>query len=201
MDFFTFVGISSRVFFHPFNALSETYEILQNESKQNRIKWGFLISLMGSTSMILSNIIMNNERMWNSIVFLIYHICFSVFVIYVIQFFILVFFYFIIYLIKENVELDKLISLYLFPDFLLTGLLPIAVILKAVLPDSSLLYSILTIIFFIIAMILKIKAISIVSLLSKGKSFGLFILPYLFTLFFIGISLIYFFIYLSRLFM
>jgi hypothetical protein len=201
MFFSEFIGISSRLFFHPFKTLIEVYEILQSESKENILKLAFLASLMGNISLIISSIVIRSGRVWESLPFLIFHILFNTLIFYTADFILLAVIYYALSLFRKEVEWDKLTGIYLFTDFLWFILLPSAIILKPFLPYGEIIFSILIILLFIIIFLLKIKAVSISTSLSRFKSTGLLLTPFIFILILTGISVIYIIYFLSRFFM
>ena len=197
MFFSEFIGISSRLFFHPFKTLIEIYEILRSESKSNLLKLAFLASFIGNIGLIMSGIVIQSGRIWSSLPFLIFHILFNTLIFYTADFILLAILYYILSLFRKEVKWDELTGIYLYTDFIWFILLPSAIILKP-FSFGEIIFSILIILLFIICILLKIKAVSLSASLSRIKSTGLLLAPFIFIFILTGISIIYIIYLLSR---
>lgn len=102
------------------------------------------------------------------------------------------FYFFILHLFHKKVVVRDLTSFYLLPDFIYIVLLPLSILLKAVLPGNTWIYSLIYTILLALNILLKLKAIGLASSLSMGKSFLLFLTPWVLSFFFIGINIFYF---------
>lgn len=203
MGFDEFIFISSRLFFQPFKTLSVIYEILKDEQKRNVIRLGIMMSLMGNTAGIIAGMISHHYSLGvNGIFFFIYQLVFQIFMCFVLSFFWIALSFFVLYLLKkekELLELDKTFALFLIPDFLWIGLVPVAMINRAFI-HSGTFYALISFILLVILTLLKIKGVAKTALLSGIKSAGLLITPALMILLVILGSVVYGVLFLSSFF-
>jgi hypothetical protein len=200
MNFDELIGVSSRIFFHPFKTFSDLTALFQNQTKQKVIRYSILASLMGNLTFILVSMVMAEDRVWGSIGFFLFHCVLALVWIYFIDFIILGMFNLLVSIFKENaVDFSKLIGLYFMSYFVYIILLPIAVLFKLILPDSGSVYSIVLMVISIFVFLLKMKAAVISCSISFGKALGLYVLPFLVMVLLVFISMGYFVIYFIKL--
>lgn len=200
-----FFSMASRVFVHPFKTLLEFHEAAGQQSKGANFKLAFLSFITGNTAMIVAGMIMDRNGTWDSIGFILFSIFFQLTASLLANIVLVTVFYlFLVFLSKEgdqNPEIDRLFFMYFLPDMLFTGYLPLAFLLSALGPAADALFGLAGLAMVILSIVMKIRAISILASISKGKSVAVFFLPMLLILAVTVMGAIYTITFVSRMFM
>jgi hypothetical protein len=179
MDFYNYISWLPRIFLHPIKGYSYLVERLRSGENHNIIMFSIVVSIIGNTSLVLSNMLVNNNGR-SKTGFILMDIIFSILAAGFIYFFTLAIIYFILSILGRKIELKELGVLFFSADFLFVLLLPVSIILLF-LPDVLPVVSgILLFIIFIMNIVLKIRAIILSSSISTFGSIALFFTPLLF---------------------
>jgi hypothetical protein len=199
-----FLGLTTGMFFRPFKTLSEVFLSIREIGRGNAFRLALAAFLFGNVSMNLAGILMGSSGMWEGGVFLVFHLLFQVLSSFLYNIVLIAFFYLLIWFFsrQETVlpEIDKLICLYFVPDILFSALLPVSLILSAFGNALDPVFRLFGFVITLLVILMKIRALSLIASISKGKSTALFLAPILIFAVFAITGVIYTAVYLSRMF-
>lgn len=205
MDTANFFGMAARAFLHPYRTVSEMHAMTVLQSRKTNFKLAFLSFLLGNTAMIVAGLVMDNSGTWSSAGFAFYHLVFQLVAGLLSNMALAALFYFfIVFLSREedqNPGIDRLFCLFFAPDVLYTGLLPLALLVSAIGPVSGVLFGFASLVALVLNVTMKIRGISVLAAIGKGKSTAVFFLPVLLFLAVAAMGAVYLMTLVSRMFL
>lgn len=197
-DIYQTLEKSLALFFQPWKAIQAKYEELETIDVSACIKQGLFYSLIGSFCFILANAVSSNTRIFQSFFFLIFHLFFSLLISYVFYLFCLSVFYLMLSIFFGLQDWKRLISIYLFSDFIFILLLPLSIICKLLGYYSASVFSVIAFVFYAVNIVLKIRTLALVSKINNFRSLFLLLIPSVLILICLITSIIYFLFYFGR---
>lgn len=200
-----FFGMAARVFIHPFRTVSDMREMVVRQSKRANFKLAFLSYLFGNTAMIVAGLVMDTSGTWDGAGFVLFHVVFQLVAGLIANMTLTALFYFfIVFLSREEApspDIDKLFCLFFLPDVLLSGLLPLSLLLRAIGPASGVLFGLASLVAMVLTIAMKIRAISAIASIGKGKSSAVFFMPLLLFLATAVLGVVYAVTFVTRMFL
>ncbi len=187
MEWYQFLTVASAMFLMPYKALTEIYY----RYKKQLFNFGFLASVMGNVSLILSGILMSHTGMFHGLGFIVSHTIFVLILNYAVLAVAVAIFKLILDFMGAQADIRELTGAYLVSEFPNVLLLPIALIFRVFPQPAWQFFPLFQFAILLLVVMLKAKAIALTSRLSEVKSFGILLIPLAFLVFLVSVTIIY----------
>ena len=205
MEISVFFARAAGLFTHPFKVMADFYAASQDQARNVNLKLALLSFLTGNSATIIAGMLMDSTGAWGGVGFVLFGIFYQLLAALLFSAVLAAVFYLCLTVFaregEQNPGMDRLMFLYFISDFLYTGLLPLALLLRTVSPAADFLFGLAGFTFIVINVLLKIRALSLLKSIGGGKSALIFFLPFIVFIAVIALGAVYFMTFVARMFM
>lgn len=187
MEWYQFVTCASALIVKPYKSLTEIFY----RFRKNLFHYGFAASVFGNVAFIVSNLLMMRGGLFDKPGIIVGHILFVLIVDYSIIAVSLGLYKLISDFAGAQSDVKELCGAYLTAEFPYVALLPVALILSIFPQAGKHLFALFQFGAILLAIFLKIKAISLTTKLSESKSFGILVIPVALLILISSVTMIY----------
>lgn len=196
MEISVFFARAAGLFLHPFKVIADFHAVSQEQPRNINLKLALLAFLTGNSATIIAGMLMSTTGAWGGVGFVLFGVFYQLIMALLFNAVLASVFYLCLTVFaregEQNPGMDRLMFLYFVSDFLYTGLLPLALLLRTVSPAADFLFGLSGFIIMVLNVLLKIRALSLLKSIGSGKSALIFFLPFIVFIAVIALGVIYF---------